>query len=119
MILELKYWKDLWKVLWDLLPTKAKIAERVGLIDEDSMICGLCGFRRETIYHMVLELCFAQVLWRESKWPTDTVNLGFTNVVEWVNFILDPLDVLVILIEEKHQFQLFARCTSNRHAMDE
>lgn len=60
----------LWKVTWEILPTKEKVAERIGLcdMDDDQLKCGLCGENPETLLHLLLLCPYSRAIWSESRW---------------------------------------------------
>lgn len=67
-LVEFSWWKKLWKMkvhdklktamwklLWDVIPTKSKVAERLGGRDMEDVICEFCGGDCESIHHLLLD----------------------------------------------------------------
>lgn len=97
-------WTDLWrlklhegfklllgKVAWDVLPTKCKVAERVGggRISEE-LQCGLCGEELETLHHMLFFCPYSRCIWSESKCKLNITALGSGSARDWVTKIVYP-----------------------------
>lgn len=52
----------LWKLTWDAIPTKGKIAERMGSREGEYMLCVLCGEEVETTHHLMMGCIMGRIL---------------------------------------------------------
>lgn len=118
--LEQQYWKALWRmkvherlkvllwrIIWDTLPTRCRLAERIGSRRENDLDCVLCGAEMESTYHLFLVCPVSRIIWRESPWPMDITVFSEAPLIDWIRLIILPrADWLPP--EEHHHFQLFA-----------
>lgn len=95
-----------WKVVWNLIPTKSAVAERVGASNPDTLLCELCGEGREDL-ELLLRCPVNRIMWRESPWLLDIVIFSNQPVTEWVKKLLHPHQPLGIPVEDQLNFQLF------------
>lgn len=100
----------LWKVTWEILPTKVKVAGRLGECDleAEGIYLGLCGEGPETLQHLIFFCSYSRVVWSESPWQLNIVVYGMGALTEWVQAILHPHKVLGIPLEDQLYFQLYA-----------
>lgn len=63
----------LWKLAWDILPTRGKIAERIEGSGEEETLCGLCNCAVEPSKYILLDCVYARILWRHSPWKMDSL----------------------------------------------
>lgn len=58
----------LWKVVWEVMPTKVTVAARVGSNGrrDVDLLCALCGEHSETLHHLLLLCPFSCAVWSES-----------------------------------------------------
>lgn len=56
----------LWKLAWDILPIRDKVAERLEGSGEEGTLYGLCNCVVETSQHIPLDCLFARILWHHS-----------------------------------------------------
>lgn len=61
----------LWKLLWDVIPTKKKIAARVGRREIEEVRCVLCGGEEETISHLLVGCWVSRIIWSKFPWAMD------------------------------------------------
>ncbi|XP_059434035.1 uncharacterized protein LOC132167148 [Corylus avellana] len=95
----------LWKIAWNILPTK----ERLNSIFPSNLeACPLCKVLEDSLQHLFFNCSFARIIWRSSSWPLDSTALNFSNMRDWINLILYPGAMLGIPIEDHHRFQIFA-----------
>lgn len=66
----------LWKIAWDLLPSRAKIGRFVTSVEDDAWVCPFCKGPLETLGHIFLDYDLARILWRSSSWPI--ITYGFS-----------------------------------------
>lgn len=68
----------LWKVTWEMLPTKVKVAERIGACDlgDDGIKCVLCGECPETLIDLLLLCPYSRAIWSEWIWQINSVAFG-------------------------------------------
>lgn len=99
----------LWKVLWDIIPTKCKIAKRVGSGSsaEEELQCPLCGAGTEKFHHLLLMCPYSRVIWSESQCQINIAAFGSGSVGDWIQKILHPHQRIRIPLEEQHLFQLY------------
>ena len=87
----------LWKLAWEILPTKGTIAARFQISDQTCMH-----------FHLFFKCLQAQSVWLSSSWPIHIDRLPFSSAVEWVNFILNPQKFLNLQLQEAQSFTLLA-----------
>lgn len=82
----------LWKVIWDILPTKVKVAGRIGECDmeDESLFCGSCGECLETLQHLILLCPYNRAVWCESPWQLNSADYGEGELPDWLKVILHP-----------------------------
>lgn len=59
----------IWKLLWNVIPTKGRMAVHIclsGILKESQ--CVLCGPAEETTKHLMLECMVSQIIWSNSPW---------------------------------------------------
>jgi ribonuclease HI len=95
----------LWKIAWNILPTKDRLSQLFPISDN---ICPLCGMAGDSLTHLFFECFFARVVWRHSFWPMDSLAFHFSSMTDWIASILSPGRSLGIPPVEHHQFQIFA-----------
>jgi hypothetical protein len=95
----------LWKLAWDILPTKATLAARIPAIDTT---CHLCNAQVETALHIFTQCPITQSIWLTSPWPIHPNRLPFTSISDWVAFILNPGQHLNLQLQEAQSFTLLA-----------
>lgn len=100
----------LWKVTWDVFPTKVKLAERIGGCDlEDAvLICGLCGDYLGSLLHLLLVCPCSRAVWSESSWHLNCAAFGGGSDAEWVKVILHRHQAIGLPLEDQLFFQLYA-----------
>jgi hypothetical protein len=101
----------LWKVAWDILPTRAKIGRFVVSEDPDAWLCPFCKGPLETLTHIFLECDLARILWRSSPWPISFLGYSTRSISVWVVDILSPMAAFSIPKSEVRNFQLFVALT--------
>jgi hypothetical protein len=66
----------LWKIAWDILPTKEHLNQiRIPTMDYS---CPLCKMAYNSLHHLFFECHFVHIVWRHSFWPLDSTAFQFT-----------------------------------------
>jgi hypothetical protein len=97
----------LWKIAWNILPTRERVSSVFSTMDSLSQ-CPLCSSGEDSLSHLFLRCCFARILWRLSPWPLDLAVFQFSTMVDWIKVILFPDKYLQIPQTDLHYFQIFA-----------
>jgi hypothetical protein len=98
----------LWKIAWDILPSRANIGRYVVSEVVNAWGCPFCGGPLETLSHIFLECVLAKVLWSSSPWPLNTNLFSSGPIFEWIMAVIHPFEKLGIPKAESRKFQLFA-----------
>jgi hypothetical protein len=96
----------LWKIAWNILPTKERLSQIHITTDENA--CPLCKVAFDSLHHLFFECHFARVVWRQSFWPLDSTAFTFTTLTEWIQLIISPGSSFGIPLMDQHKFQIFA-----------
>jgi hypothetical protein len=97
----------LWKIAWNLLPTKSRLKALFHIPAPESL-CPLCSSEEESISHLFFNCIFAKVAWRSSFWPLDSSAWSSLSPSNWIQGILAPHSVLGIPLADCHLFQIYA-----------
>lgn len=121
ILIEMGWWKRLWKLqvhkrlklilwklLWDVFPTKCRIADRDGVCDDGEIRCVLCGEADESTHHLLLECLVSQILWCHSPWGLDIRTFAGKPLSDWLLTMLDPSTLPSLAPDDYHLFQLYA-----------
>ena len=95
----------LWKIAWSILLSKVHLGKLFLIFDT---YCPLCKVADDSLTHLFFECFFAQVVWRLSFWPLDSIDFHFSSLLDWINSIISPGRSLGIPSEDQHKFQIFA-----------
>jgi len=76
-------------MVWNIIPTKSKITQSIPSSSSDTS-CSLCSFSTNSLPDLLFTCPIAQVVWRQSFWPLDTISLNVTNMTYWLLIILNP-----------------------------
>lgn len=98
----------LWKLLWDVIPTKSKLAERMGSREDEDLMCVLCGKEIETTHHLLVGCIVSRILWSQSPWALDTGAFLHHPLLLWLTSIIDPSVFPELSEDDYHKFQLYA-----------
>lgn len=100
----------LWKVTWEILPTKWNAAERVcsHVPSEEELLCSLCGEGMETFHHLLFFCPYSRGIWSELPWQINIAGFGIGSVGDWVSKVIHPHQHIGIPLEEQLFFQLYA-----------
>ncbi|XP_059451038.1 uncharacterized protein LOC132181824 [Corylus avellana] len=98
----------LWKIAWDLLPSRANIGRFVVSDDSNAWVCPFCKGPLETLTHIFLECNLACSLWSSSSWPNVISAFSSKPIQEWIIAVVYPAEKLAIPSAEVRHFQLFA-----------
>jgi hypothetical protein len=98
----------LWKVAWNILPSRANIGIFVVSNDPNAWVCPFCKGPIETLSHIFLECDLATSLWSLSSWPNVIGGFVSRPISEWILALLSPIVVLGVAKNEVRKFQLFA-----------
>ena len=85
----LKY--HLWKIAWDVLPTRAFLGYRI--VDLDTS-CPCCHHPQESVVHILFECPFAIIVWQHTSIPINLSSIPPKSAFEWVKSILYPINLL-------------------------
>ncbi|KAB1228236.1 hypothetical protein CJ030_MR7G005006 [Morella rubra] len=96
----------LWKLMWDVIPTKGKVVERLGSREDEDVMCVLCGEVVETIHHLMLGCTVGRILWSQSPWALDTGAFLHRPLSCWLTSIIDPSTFPELPEDDYHQFQV-------------
>jgi hypothetical protein len=97
----------LWKIAWNLLPTKTRLKALFHIPASDSL-CHLCSFEEESLSHLFFNYIFARVAWRSSFWPLDSSAWSSISPTNWIKGILAPHSAFGIPLVDCHLFQIYA-----------
>jgi hypothetical protein len=95
----------LWKMGWNILPTKSRISCCIPSAPID-ISCSLCSFSTDSLLHLFFSCLIARVVWRNSLWPLDSLALRIDSLSDWLFIILHP-KTIGIPASESHLFQIF------------
>jgi hypothetical protein len=95
----------LWKIAWNILPTKARLGQLFPISDTH---CPLCKVADDSLSHMFFECFYARIVWRLSFWPLDSTAFHFNSMEAWIATIIAPEHSLGIPLRDQHKFQIFA-----------
>jgi hypothetical protein len=98
----------LWKVAWNILPSRDNIGRFVVSNDPNAWVCPFCKGPIETLSHIFLECELATSLWSLSPWPNVLGGFVSRPISDWILALLSPVVVLGVTKNEVRKFQLFA-----------
>jgi hypothetical protein len=101
----------LWKIAWNILPSRANIGRFVVSIVDGAWQCPFCKGPLETLSHIFLECDLSAFLWNSSHWPNCYVGFSNRPISDWVLAIIFPCEKLAIHFHDARRFQLFASIT--------
>jgi hypothetical protein len=96
----------LWKIAWNILPTKERLGQLFNVNYDIS--CPFCKVADDSLHHLFFDCIFARVVWRHSFWPLDSTILTFSSMLDWIKLIISPGSSLGIPLVDRHKFQIFA-----------
>ncbi|KAL3844844.1 hypothetical protein ACJIZ3_002247 [Penstemon smallii] len=98
----------LWKIIFDLLPTRRRLSYilQVGILD-----CPICGAEVEDLNHLFLHCPLTKALWFNSKWSFKLDCLAVSSVREWIIILLDKNDHSFISNENREFFLIYVVLT--------
>jgi hypothetical protein len=97
----------LWKIAWDILPSKARL-NSIFTIPPVESLCPLCRTEEDSLSHLFFRCIFARVAWRSSFWPLDSLAWSLLSLPDWIKGIIHPFSSLGIPLADTHLFQIFA-----------
>jgi len=97
----------LWKMVWNILPTKERFSSAICSQSISDSTCSLCSFSTDSLVHLFLSCSIARVVWRNSLWPLDIIALRISSMADWLHIILHP-HTIGIPASDSHLFQIFA-----------
>jgi hypothetical protein len=97
----------LWKVAWDIVPSKDRINLILHIPPADSL-CPLCKSEVDSLHHLFFSCIFARVAWRQSFWPLDSLSWNSLSLPNWIKGVILPHLTFGIPKLEAHLFQIFA-----------
>lgn len=95
-------------MLWDAIPTKATIAERMRHREDADLKCVLCNEDVESSHHLVIGCMVSRIIWRHSPWALDIMVFSNKPLLEWLMIILNPSLLHGLSVVDHHRFQLDA-----------
>jgi hypothetical protein len=98
----------LWKVAWNMLPSRDNISRFVVSEDPNTWNCPFCNCTVETLNHIFLDCDLARILWRSSPWPLNPVGFALRPISDWILAIVFPSIWLSIPTCDSKRFQIFA-----------
>jgi hypothetical protein len=101
----------LWKIAWDILPSRANLSRFVLQDVEGAWSCPFCKGPVESLGHIFLECSLAKFLWRNSPWSSLIDGFSHKPIVELIYAIIFPVQSLGIPVEDVNNFQLFTAIT--------
>jgi hypothetical protein len=115
-----KFWKSLLKlklnarlilfllkIAWDILPTKTRPNPILHLSQSNSL-CPLCKSEANSLSHIFFSCIFAQVAWRSSFRPLNSLAWSSLSLSDWIKGIINPHLSFGISKSDSHLFQIFA-----------
>jgi hypothetical protein len=96
----------LWKMVWNILPTKSRISFSIPSSPTD-ISYSFCSFPTDSLLHLFFSCPIARVVWKNSFWPLDSLALRIDTLFDWLSIILHP-ETIGIPISDSHLFQIFA-----------
>jgi hypothetical protein len=97
----------LWKIAWNVLPTKTRLKALFHIPSPDSL-CPLCSSEEDYLSHLFFSCIFARVAWRSSFWPLDSLAWSSISLSNWIKGILSPHSFFGIPLADCHLFQIYA-----------
>jgi hypothetical protein len=97
----------LWKIAWNLLPTKTRL-KTIFQIPAKNSLCPLCSVEEESFSHLFFTCIFARVAWRSSFWPLDSSAWFSIPPSNWIKGLIHPHSFFGIPPADCHLFQIFA-----------
>ena len=97
----------LWKIAWDIDPSKSRL-NKVFHISPSNRVCLLCNVEEDSFSHLFFSCFFARISWRLSLWPLDSLKWSSLSLLDWIKGILTPNNVFGIPLADLHLFQIFA-----------
>jgi hypothetical protein len=79
----------LWKIAWDIIPSKARL-KVVYHIPTKKSLYPLCNMEEDSLLHLFFRCSFARITWRSSFWPLDSQAWSSLSLSSWVQGIISP-----------------------------
>lgn len=98
----------LWKVAWDILPTRIRLAKQLRGHFTGDISCLLCGTSKESLHHLFFGCSYSHLIWRLSPWPLNVEYFLHNSSHRWLQALLDPSTWLGVSLSRVHDFQVFA-----------
>ncbi|KAF3951872.1 hypothetical protein CMV_022522 [Castanea mollissima] len=99
----LKY--HIWKIAWDVLPTREFLARRIVGLDSS---CPRCHHPQESVVHILFECPFAIIVWRHTSIPINLSSIPPKSTSDWVKSFLNPVSLLSLYPSVAPSFSLLA-----------
>ena len=84
----------LWKIAWDIIPTKSRLNHFLNLSPSD-LLCPFCKFEVDFVSHIFFRCFFSRVAWKTFFWPLDSLVWDNLSPSQWIEGILFPTLLLV------------------------
>lgn len=93
----------MWRVLGDILPTRARIRQFVPLLD---ISCLLCGGDTETTNHLLFVCPVTHLCWLNSPWNIRIQECSNSTVEEWIMEVLEKRSMIQNPLDDEEQTKL-------------
>ena len=113
-----EYWKMLWKskmnerlklLLWRIVcnshPVREIFSKRFPI---PNISCPVCGEEVEFIEHVFIRCPIIVQAWANSVWPLNMGVFKDMSIDQWINIIINPIEMLHVQGKEAKDFTLFA-----------
>lgn len=97
----------LWKVAWDIYPTRMKIAEKLRGNFSGPIFCPLRGASEESLHHLFFSCIYSKFIGRLAPWPLSVAVFASSPIAQWVQALLAPSRILGVSDNETQEFQLY------------
>ena len=102
----LKY--HIWKIAWDVLPTREFLARRMAGLDSSYP---WCHHHQESVVHVLFECLFAIIVRRHTSIPINIFSIPSKSASDWIKSILNPVSLLGLCPSVGPSFSLLAAIT--------
>ncbi|XP_065625195.1 uncharacterized protein LOC136065634 [Quercus suber] len=98
----------IWRITFNLLPTKDKLSEFSPSSDAS---CPLCDIETESALHLFTQCHIARAIWFGSRWNIRIDRWQVQSPSHLIELIVDPLPSLQLDKEQRNEFLLFGALT--------
>lgn len=101
----MKFFIDLLKRTHTILPTRAKLTQKLQLAE---LNCLLCNDPCESTHHLILHCPCTMALWRASKWQLRIEAFSHMSILDWIMLLLHLNNCFPVSKEKKLDILHFA-----------